>query len=303
MSNYRRKLPPLDALLYLECVGRHQGFTAAARELNVSQAAVSKRVRGLEDWLGVKLVARDGRGIRTTPEGDRLVSRVGLGFDFIAQTIADLRSPARPAVRLACMNALALFWLQPRLRQFALGDRGGDVALTLTDSPAELLTDPHDLVLIYGDGRFPGWRATPILTEDLQPVCAPALRDGLGAGTDVTALRGQVPLLDFPRSGPDWIGWDRWSRLPGATDISDWPRTGCATYAHAIGLALRGQGIALGSFPMLCDEIRSGRLRPLAPGPLATGRGYWLLEREDTRLGTQAANLRAFLFDEAGGPV
>jgi len=298
MNSPRSSLPNLGALTVLEAAGRHQSFSAAALELNVSQAAVSKRVRQLEDWLGVTLFERVGRGVRTTAAGDRLVARLGLSFDFIEETIAELRSPDRPPVRLASMTAVAMFWLQPRLRGFALGDRACDVALTLTDNPAELLTEAHDLVLIYGDGQVPGWDAVPILPEALQPVCAPDLAQGAQTLSD---LEGRAPLLDFPRQGPDWIDWTRWSMLPGAAEISGWPRRESAIYAQTIGLALRGGGIALGSLPLMEDEIQAERLVPLGPGPVDAGRGYWLLTRADTAMRPQSRALHDFLCDVANG--
>ena len=110
MYRLRRNLPSLDALIFLEAAGRHQSFTRAAGELGVSQAAVSKRVRQLEDWMGVSLIERVGRGVRMTAEGERLVTRIRLGFDFIEETITGMRAPNRPPVRLACMTALAMFW-------------------------------------------------------------------------------------------------------------------------------------------------------------------------------------------------
>jgi LysR family glycine cleavage system transcriptional activator len=297
MKRPRRTLPPLDALTFLESAGRHQSFTAAARELGVSQVAVSKRVRQLEDWLGVSLLERVGRGVRTTPDGDLLVARIGMCFDFLEETVAGLRAPARPPVRLASMTALAMFWLQPRLRRFALGDWACDIALTLSDTPADLLSDAHDLVLIYGDGQFPGWTATQVMAETLQPVCAPSLLDGDAPDDSLPYLRGVTTLLDYPRVGPDWIDWAQWSRLPGAADVSDWPRTHCRTYAHSIGLALRGEGIALGSLPLLSDEVDSGRLRPLAPGPVTTRRAYWLLHRAEAA--PQVEEVRRVLLSEA----
>ncbi|WP_346895654.1 LysR family transcriptional regulator [uncultured Roseibium sp.] len=299
MNRFRKNLPPLDALVFLESAGRHQSFTAAARELNVSQAAVSKRVRQLEDWLGVPLIERVGRGIRTTREGDRLVNRIGMSLDFLEETIADLRAPSRPSVRLASMSALAMFWLQGRLRDFALSDQPCDIALILSDKPSDLLSADHDLVLIYGDGRFSGWQATQILPERLQPVCAPSLLRGIDFGDGFNSLKEVTGLLDFPRSGPEWIDWGQWSRLPGAPDITGWQRTECANYAHSIGSALRGEGIALGSLPLLSDEVRSGRLCTLLPEPITTSRGYWLLHRDERAVSGPVAGVRRFLLEEA----
>ena len=85
------------------------------------------------------------------------------------------------------------------------------------------------------------------------------------------------PLLDYTRRGPDWIDWRGWARLTG-TDLSGWPRRRCASYAQAVGQALAGEGIALGSRPLLEAEINAGRLRQVGPAH-RTRLGYHLLRR------------------------
>lgn len=298
--NRKHSLPPLDGLIHLDAVHRHQSMSAAARELGLSQVAVSKRIRQLEDWLGQPLIRRAGRGIVTTAAAAHLAGRAAISFDFLQQAVSDLRQhPGAAPVRLACMSALATFWLQPRLRRFALSADPCPVDLILTDEPARLFAPENDLVLTYGDGRFgPSWVAQALMPETLLPVLAPScpLRDFATDSDGDSDIEGDsaVPLLDFPREGPDWIDWGRWAALAGL-DLSARPRRLCATYAHSIGLALRGEGVALGSLPLMQAEIDNGRLRALPAHAVTTARGYHLLARTTPRPDAQAGRLQRFL--------
>lgn len=295
MESYRKNLPPLDTLTFFESAARHRSFTAAARELFVSQAAVSKRIRQLEDWLRAPLFERRGRGLVLTAAGARLAERVAVSLDFLDQAISELRAPASPVVSIASMTAVAMFWLQPRLRAFGLGDEACAFSLVSTDTQGELLRPAHDLVVIYCDGRVPGWQGRRLFGEKLVPVAAPDL---LGRTRSLAALAQDAdrpPLLDYPRRGPDWIDWGRWAALTGNAAVADWPKRPCASYTQSIGLALRGAGIALGSLPLLQSEIAAGRLCPLAPEELVTGMGYYLLWRDGAALSPDAARLQRHL--------
>jgi LysR family glycine cleavage system transcriptional activator len=295
MMNYRKNLPPLDTLTFFESAMRHMSFTAAARELFVSQAAVSKRIRQLEDWLGVPLFERRARRLSATAAGERLAGRIAVGLDFLDQAIAELRAPAGPVVSIASMTSVAMFWLQPRLRAFALADEACDFSLVSTDVPAELLRRDHHLVVIYCDGKLPGWHGRCLFGERLVPVAAPALAEAIGSFSALARAGEKPPLLDYPRHGPNWIDWTRWAALIGNTDLRGWPRRPCASYTQSVGLALRGEGIALGSLPLLESEIAAGRLCPLASEELVTDMGYYLLSRTDAAMSPDAERLQRLL--------
>lgn len=283
MSIKRNSLPPLDTLLFFDCVMRHGSFTRAADELHVTQAAVSKRVRQLEDWLGVSLFDRSTRQMTPTPAAQGLSEKVAVTLEFLAQGLEAVRAPEDPPVHLAAMGAVSMFWLQPRLRAFALGEAACPINLTTTDHPRDLSSATHDLSVLYGDGRFPGRRAHMLFAETLVPMAAP--------GAEIA----NAPLLDYPLRGPDWIGWERWHALTGSDAFADRPRLRCASYAQSVGRALQGDGIALGSLHLLKDELRHGALSAL-PGPsLETGKGYYLTQPENRLPGENARRLWRFL--------
>ena len=119
MRSLRSRLPPPASLLAFEAAARHLSFTLAAKELGVSQAAVSRQVRTLEDHLGTPLFRRLHRAVRLTGEGERLQAALAIGFGHIAETVETLRrSRATSGVTLCTTIAFAAFWLMPRIGQF-----------------------------------------------------------------------------------------------------------------------------------------------------------------------------------------
>lgn len=102
MRNYRSALPPLDLLIFFEAAHRAGSFTGCAAELHVSQAAVSKRVRQLEEWIGEPLFVRRGNRLLVTESGDKLYQTVGMVLEFLRQGLGNLRDtrsgrfPSRP---------------------------------------------------------------------------------------------------------------------------------------------------------------------------------------------------------------
>lgn len=296
MQSLRKNLPPLDTLVFFEAAMRHLSFTEAADELYVTQAAVSKRIRQLEDWLGVALFERTGRRLVPTDAGRHLADRTSMALDFLEQSLRDVKMPEDPLIRIASVSSLATFWLQPRLRDFALSDEACLFNLTTADDLGELLKAENDLVLVHGDGRYSGWSSELLFSETVVPVAAPAVAEALENGTgDV-----RPPLLNYTRVAPNWIDWPGWIQRTGAVEFRNWPVSPCASYNQTIGRALKGQGIALGTPPLLEEEIATGRLVPLRAPGLETGRGYYLAWPNSRPLGSQARRLKSVLLAGIG---
>ncbi len=305
MQKYRRSLPPLDALLFFEAAARRMSFTAAAAELFVTQAAVSKRIRQLEQFLGMPLFRRDGRRLELTAEGAQLRDNTLMAFDYLETAIRALPGPGGTAVRIAANSAVSLFWLQPRLRQFGLGDQACAIDLVTSDSLADQLSADNDIAIVYSDGRIDGWTLTPLLAERLMPVAAPDYLDRMGMPPDApfpAAWDGNDPvLLDFPRLAPDWTNWDVWSKRRGLAELIQWPHRKCATYAQTIGAALKGEGIALGSTELLAAELAAGDLVALNAPVAESGSRYYLAHPEKKAPTATVRPLFDFLLAEATG--
>ncbi|WP_299471876.1 LysR family transcriptional regulator [uncultured Roseibium sp.] len=295
MQSYRKSLPPLDTLVFFEAAMRHLNFTEAADELYVTQAAVSKRIRQLESWLGVDLFERTGRKLVPTEAGAYLAEKTGMTLDYLDWALRTVKVPARPVVRIASVTALATFWLQPKLREFALSDDACPFNLVTADELGDLLRPEHDLVVLHGEDRLPGWNAELLFPEDIVPVGTSRI---VKLAEKVSP--GEAPtLLNFARMAPNWTDWPVWIQRTGWSEFAQWPVLECASYNQTIGRALKGEGLALGALPLLRDEISSGSLVAMTERKHTTGKGYFIAWPQTRPLSVEAQRLKEALVRES----
>jgi DNA-binding transcriptional LysR family regulator len=151
--NLRISLPPLECLAAAFAAAQHGSFSAAAAELGVTHATISRRVAGAEHWAGVRLFDRHGRGVRPTPSGHQLLSRLAQGLDQLNAMVERERAPRRrPAVRLGVTPTFARFWLFPRLLELERDDLQIEVVAELRT--ADIDHGEVDIAIRYGRG---GW--------------------------------------------------------------------------------------------------------------------------------------------------
>lgn len=271
MTQDRRSLPPLETLVFFSTVMKRGGFSAAAPDLMVSQAAVSKRIRQLEDWLGTPLFDRGARHAVPTETARRLAEPVRLALDYLTTSLDTARVSETRTLQIAANGAVSMFWLYPRLQAFATSPDACNVSVLTADDPNALTADTLDLAIHYGEAPPQGWTGTPLFDETIVPAATPAVAATL-------AHHPHLPLLDYPRLAPDWINWRIWHDRRADSPLADRPVETCRSYGHSIGRALAGDGIALASLPMLDTLVTSGRLVPVGDD-LTTTRRYWLNHR------------------------
>jgi DNA-binding transcriptional LysR family regulator len=286
MKNYRRTLPPLDYLLFFEAAARHGNFTKAASELNVSQAAVSKRVKFLEDWLGIELVTRRGRSINLSRNGQKLAASASEALDYMNLCVTQLRQTNHEKLSLASNVAVSQFWLTPRINEYLLGRDAVPVTLTASDKDSDLFNQENDAIVYYGSDIPTGWDGAVLFDEIWQPVAAPDLP---GLGSDLDA----ITLLDFEKLTPKWINWPDFTELTGKSDFAGASRVNLGSYGSSLDAAIRGKGIALGCPDVLRYEIDAGRLISLDEFRLRTGRTYFAI----WKTGTMTQRTRELLQD------
>ena len=144
MSRY---LPPLNALRAFEAAGRHQSFTGSADELNVSHAAISRHVRGLEKQLGVQLFKNVARGVVLTEAGHGYLKEITPALDRISQASEHLRCRADGNLSISCESTFAMKWLMPRLGSFRNQYPEIDVTLVSSNSYADIGNNEFDLAV------------------------------------------------------------------------------------------------------------------------------------------------------------
>jgi LysR family glycine cleavage system transcriptional activator len=274
-------MPALTALRAFEATARLQGFSAAARALNVTPAAVAQQVRGLEDHLGTALVQRDGRGLALTNAGERLALALGEAFGTLQSAVAAARAGrADGPVRITLTTGFATQWLMPRLRNFWATHP--DIALSLHPDPRvlDLRREGMDVAIRYGDGQWPGVQARLLASARLVVAAAPGLLAG-AANPDL----GTLPWV----LTQDWPEQENWMRSIGI-DTAGCLMTEFPNEELALAAARQGLGVIVESLALLEDDLKTGRLVLVQDNQDALP-GYFII----TQAGPQRPAVRRFL--------
>jgi len=185
------RIPSLAALRAFEAAARNQSFSKAARELNVTHAAIAHHVRGLEAEFSESLIIRQGRGVAVTPVGQQLAEELQSGFLIIADGVENLRSHGenRP-LSIAVTPAFATNWLMPRIGEF--WTKHPEISLNINPGIdlVDLRKDGFDLAIRYGDGTWPKVKSEMLTDGDFWVVVHPDLLKG----RTVTCLPDVVDL-------------------------------------------------------------------------------------------------------------
>ncbi len=282
---------PLTALRVFEAAARLGSFKEAASELGVSTTTVSNLIRKLErDW-GCLLFIRRTRQVMLTDTGLSLSSVVRGAFDAIGREIDMHVAASRQSVSIAVGPIFGARWLAPRLGRF----NAAFPHITLTLQHRSRITGPTDMptpiAVDWGYGDWPGLESEPLFKVRYAPVLSPALARGIVTPSDL----GRLPVL-HQHDRSEWAAWlDRVGvhglRFAAETIILD---SNTVTQA-----AIAGQGVALGIFPFVNDEIRDGRLvRPFATDLVPT-RSYHMVTRPSARQRPEIAAVCNWLLAEA----
>jgi LysR family glycine cleavage system transcriptional activator len=260
MTGHPERLP-LNALRVFEAVATHLSFTAAARELGVTTAAVSAQVKALEADIGVPLFRRHTRAVALTQEGSELLPGVRRGLDELRRAVDRLRRErVGGLLNLSVPSEFLQRWLLPRLGEFTRRHPEIEVRFGPPRAALDFGRDDFHAAILYGPGQWAGLRAERLLDEWVFPVCSPALLARLGP-IDTLADFARYPLL-HGRAEP-WPDWLR--RVGGDTTRAEVPPQ--PEDASAILAAVeQGRGVALARWSLVAADLAAGRLvRPMMP--------------------------------------
>jgi len=293
-------LPSLNALLSFEAAARHRSFTLAARELGVTQTAVSHQVRALEGELGTALFRRTPQRISLTPDGQAWAAELEVLFGRLRETNRRLRAvqPAtRAAVSVSIIPSFGARWLVPRLGRFLVEHRDLDVRISASERLVDFASEPVDIGIRYGFGRYPGLVSTKLADDVLVVVAAPALLDKRTVWR-IEDLAEETLIHD---DHPD--GWARWFSARGRTLPAHARQSQLTDSSMLVESALRGQGVALARWSLAVDELEVGRLVLPFPrvAPLTTGRAYYLVSPRENLRRKPVAAFRNWVLGEAQG--
>lgn len=291
-------LPPLTALMTFEAAGRHQSFTKAAAELNVTQAAVSRQVRLLEKHLGLDLFTRAHRSVQLTPEGrDYLHTVVNALAHVGTATVALKARPRAPRLTIGADQSMAALWLLPRLDGFLRDHERMALRLVIDDDERRCLSGEVDVALLHGEGTWATHESRLLFGEDVFPVCSPG---HLKARSLAPADLAQETLIDLEDEHWNWMNWRQWLTSHGVEAAAGRPSITIESYPLVVEAARRGLGIALGWRGLVDDDLAAGSLvAPLAE-TLRSRSGYHVAWPRERKPSPEAAGFIAWVARLAG---
>jgi LysR family transcriptional regulator, glycine cleavage system transcriptional activator len=273
------RLPPLDLLLAFEAAARHLSFTRAAAERFVTQSAVSRQIRALEDDLGVALFARQHRALVLTPAGEKLLLACQNMLAQMRRTMAGIRAPAaREVLAITTTPSFASLWLIPRLRAFTQAHPAVDVRLDASYDIRDLRGDGFDIAVRYQ--RASAGDSEPLFSESMLPVCAPSLLRGKGAPPLKTPADLHAHTLlqmeGLPGAGMP-LEWESWLSAHGLPELEPRSMVTFSSYNEVVTAALEGQGVALGRRPLIDALLRQKKLVTLFGTTKQTAKAYFVV--------------------------
>jgi len=257
-------LPPLTALVTFESAARHLSFTESAEELHVTQGAVSRQVRLIEDFLGEKLFERNTREVSLTATGSRYYEAIMPALQQIAWATGKLtQSRSTRTLTVMTSSAMASLWLLPRVGEFQRTHEDIDLRIVAYDQVKDHSTLECDAALYYCRTPPRDMKVTPLFSEEVFPVCAPGYLASHPQLSRFDSLH-ESTWLWLDRSQRDWIDWEEWFKLLGHTPRTPRQSITINNYSMVLQQAITGQGLALGWSNLISDHLETGALiRPV----------------------------------------
>lgn len=297
----------LNALRAFEASARHQSFSGAAAELNVTPAAVGQLVRTLEDWLGTPLFQRANSGkVRLVPTeaAERALPDIRAGFDRLTLGMERLKEGSSSGMLTITVSpAFAAKWLLPRIDKFQSLWPDMDVRLDTSLKPVDFAIQRVDIGVRYGLGNWLGLVAEKLMEEEIYPVCSPTILNKHGQFDDPVELAHETLIHDLSmdvHSG--FPSWQAWLDKAGVIKVAIARGMQINNSAAVLQAAIDGQGIALARGVMARDDVAAGRLIRLFPkvkfiSPLA----YYVVYRSECSSLPKLKAFRDWIFDEVAG--
>ena len=298
----RYQLPPLDLLEAFEAAARHLSFTRAADELSLTQSAVSRQIAALEERLSVPLFHRLHRALRLTDAGQQLLVTASAVLQQLHSVTEQLRAVKRQkTVVVTTTPGFAGLWLIPRLSSFTAAHPDVDVRISASLNVVNIERDGVDLAVRYCSATSVGPRAMKLFGEVMTPVCSPALRK-----LPSKPLKRPEDLQHHTLLHADGHGhsaqlhdWSLWLRAMHIETLKPAGSLHFSDYDQMTNAAVRGQGVALGRFPLIERLIKERKLVAPFGQSLASPMGYHLLKSEASAHKPEVHDFAAWLLDEA----
>lgn len=290
----KKKLPPLNWLRSFEASARHLSFTHAATELNLTQAAISQQVKGLETQLGTALFKRLPRGLELTDAGAAYLPAIHESIERLTVATEEVFGQGRAQLLTVRVNMVFFMkWLAPRLNDFR--KQFPDVNLRITSNIWVDERDKsieNDLEIRYGRGYWQGFQADRLTKDELFPVCSPSYLESLASPQDLEQ-HTLLHVIGYEE------GWGHWLSQTGNSELELSQGFQFDTLVTALEMAMYGQGIALGRTSLVADMLASGQLVAPFEQRVPTHEAFYLVYHSHQLQHPHAEAFRDWLLQQA----
>ena len=302
MNAPRHRPLSIGPLRAFEAVARRLSFRAAAEELHLTQPAISRQIRSLEDELGATLFLRGTRHVELTGPGAQLLQSVAPLLAQMDRSVRQIRhTQHRQPVGVTTFASFASLWLLPRLAGFQNTHPESDIRISASDHLVDFDDPEIDLALRYCRPEQAPPGSTLLFGEVLTPVASPALLRRLPLRSAADLASHTLLEEDDPRPSAEYLSWRHWLRLnaPPGLQPRGWVYLNF-TYQQ-VQAALAGQGLALARVPLVREAIARGELvEPFgSAGRVMSPFSYWLVRWPARRERPALAAFEGWLLEQA----
>lgn len=291
------RLPSLNALRCFEAIARLGSMNDAAHELHVTQSAVSRQLRSLEEELGTLLFRRVHRGLVLTPKGQALASTLKEALDLISGGVERITRSSE-LLKIRVPPTFGIRWLMPRLSRFEVRHPEWSIEVNLVWLNFKPTDRGYDAGIVYGSTSWPDACLTPLFTEQMTPVCSPAFLEKHGTAKAADYFEA-LQLLHSHFRLPDPGDWNLWARGWGGGSFDTNRGETFDTLDLSLRAAEAGRGIAMADLAMIEDDLKLRRLVLTCPEAVVAGEAYYFVEPEPDHSSHIALAFREWLIEEA----
>jgi LysR family transcriptional regulator, glycine cleavage system transcriptional activator len=294
-------MPSLDLLQGFEAAARHLSFTKAGEELYLTQSAVSRQIKELEDQLGVELFHRRHRALALTEAGQQFYAATAQVLTTMRTATSRLRAHAgRKTLSVTTTNSFAALWLIPRLAGFTRTHPDVEVKITADTRVQDLERDGLDIAIRHGPASLAGPNAERLFGERVYPVCSPKLLKKLPLKEPSDLKHHCLLQYSDPDSRHPWLNWKTWLEVARIPDLRPASTLSFSGYDQIIPAAVAGHGVALGRIPLLKDLLAARELvAPFKNSVADPARAYFAIVSKDAAGRPEAVDFVEWLKEEA----
>ncbi|KPF43500.1 LysR family transcriptional regulator [Rhizobium sp. AAP43] len=295
MTTRRSLVPDIVNLQTFECAARHENFSRAAEELNLTQSAVSRQIAEIEQQTGMKLFERIRQRVILSDAGRRFLPEVK---DLLARSerlmiTAIAANQMKASLRIATLPTFGTRWLVPRLAGFLQDHPDVAISIESRSKPFSFSEDGFDLAIHFGQPTWAGGVATFLCNEVVLPVASPALAERLR--TEQGKPLANAPLLHLTTRPKLWLEWAEQHETP-----LDNAYVGLRfdQFSMLTAAAISGLGIALLPTYLIEEEMKTGALVAVLDKPISTENAYYVVRPEAKRTHPTADQFETWLVSQ-----